>query len=671
MLERVLRRAPFAASIAAIVPPSSASVASGKKGGKKDVKKGRSRSDSRKHTEGVPEGPNPLSYEATALLLTESEVVNAKKKSKSEETLGPISISASSVVGFHGRLGESSWTTIPKQVHSTGGASALGTPTTVDHPTLLVGLSRSAKQQALLGRSGGGTTNGPSSSVGGFGASGIALNAVTVSEYRQAVTQAVRGAMAHGNIETLRLDLPNTLVTVTSNADVFHPPYVFTPAEVAEKTACFAVTGAYRYQRMKSGADAGSNLPVTTTTTGAGQGKPNPNKAAAAKKKKGAEGSSSSSGQGKLKQVLIDTSLQEDVESGCVIGRAVNDARNLGNLREDEGTPEFYVQWAMDQIKKKRNGITVKKVLAGNAIQEAGLELLYNVGRGSIHTPYVLVLEYIGNKKKPDATALVGKGVTFDCGGLNVKPYGSMETMHTDMMGAATVLTAMNAAADLQLPINLVAAVGLVENAIGPKSYHPGCILKSLNGLTVEVRNTDAEGRLVMADLFSYLFPGGGNQSATKASSQKGKHALRLSKKPTSLIDLATLTGAIMISLGTTRAGCFSNDMGLSDALMEAGTWCGEEVWPMPIGPEHLQKVQGQIADLVNTPPGRDGGSCTAAAFLSHFVPSGIKWAHLDIAGPSDAGDKGIGVHPPGATGFGVQLLLDYLRRGNQLRNPN
>uniref|UniRef100_A0A0A9X7A0 Putative cytosol aminopeptidase n=1 Tax=Lygus hesperus TaxID=30085 RepID=A0A0A9X7A0_LYGHE len=178
-----------------------------------------------------------------------------------------------------------------------------------------------------------------------------------------------------------------------------------------------------------------------------------------------------------------------------------------------------------------------------------------------------------------------------------------METMHTDMMGAATALCTLKAAATLELPVNLTVAVGFVENAIGPDAYCPSSILTSLNGRSVEIRNTDAEGRLVLADLLTFV-----------------QRDAPLSKPPHTIIDLATLTGAIVIGLGERRAGLFSNHLPLTQQLMRCGMGCGEEVWPMPIGDEHTQKMKRNLADLTNAAVGRAGGSCTAAAFLSEFI---------------------------------------------------
>lgn len=624
MLERVLRRAPFPTSLGVALSPS-ASAGAGKKAktaGSSKGGKGAASPTSKRLAAAVAAAelatPN---YQATALLVTEKDMKEFRRCTSKQVELSHASVA----YGFKGQQGQAAWITTPKHT-GIAAVSDAGAAANSEHPTVLVGLSRNRKQERVKQMA----REFEDSRLGGSAAG--EANTIPITQYRAAVTQAVRAAQTAG-VETLRLELPDPSITIASTGDLFRPSTPLSPPEVAEKTACFAVTGAYQYKRLLTSADAGSA------------------DADSKKKSSGKKG-------GALQRVLIETPLREEVVTGGVIGAAVNDCRSLGNLREDEGTPEFYVAWAQRQIRSLKNpNLKVKKILKGSQIREAGLELLYSVGRGSVHTPYVMVLEYVGNRKSPLSTALVGKGVTFDCGGLNVKPYGSMETMHTDMMGAGVVLSTMRAAAELELPINLVGAVGLVENAIGPGSYHPGSILTSLSGQTVEVRNTDAEGRLVLADLFTYVL--GGSSCNTPKSA-----ALRFTRPPSTLIDLATLTGAIIISLGSTRAGCFSNDLSLSSSLMEAGTWSGEELWPCPIAAEHLTAVQGRIADLINTPPGREGGSCTAAGFLAHFVPPHIKWAHLDIAGPSDCGEKGKGYQPPGASGFGVQLLLDHLRRG-------
>lgn len=461
---------------------------------------------------------------------------------------------------------------------------------------------------------------------------GVGVAVPTVRDYRLAVTAAVRKAKTC-QAAGLTIQLPKH--DVTSVADPFHPSEVLSRDEVVEKTASFAVAADYHYNRLKTTATTPQQTPAAPQKTNRA-----PKQRRGGRKLSAASASSSSS----PLDIVINTQRVAAVRVGEVIGHCMNDARNLGNLREDEGIPELYVAWARRYMLPE--GIRIRKILRGQQLADAGLQLLYNVGKGSRHEPYMMVLEYVGNRRSASSTALVGKGVTFDCGGLNVKPYPSMETMHTDMMGAAVSLATLKAVATLKLPINVVAAVGLVENAIGPDSYHPSSILTSLKGLTVEVLNTDAEGRLVLADVLTYV-----------------QRDAPLEKTPNKIIDLATLTGAIIVSLGSRRAGVFSPNGDLMQTLMRCGAQSGEEVWPMPIGEEHKTAMKGGIADLINCAPGRQGGSCTAAAFLSNFIEPGVQWAHLDIAGTSDSGDRPKGYEPAGVTGFGVQLLMDYLRR--------
>lgn len=461
-----------------------------------------------------------------------------------------------------------------------------------------------------------------------------------IEGYRHAVTNAVRRAQKlQAGALVLHPPAEPTL-PITNVANIFNPPVPLSSEVVAEKTALFAVTAAYQYNRLKTGAAAADTLP--------------PPPPPASKKRRGHKATAPTVPKPAPMEVYVDSPHKEAVARGSVVGGCINDARNLGNLREDEGIPAFYAEWARKELLPLSRHLKLRRVMHGEQIREAGLDLLYSVGKGSIHEPYVLVLEYVGDRRSSSSTALVGKGVTFDCGGHNIKPYGSMETMYTDMMGAGTVLGTMKAAAALQLPINLVAAVGLVENAIGPDSYFPSTILTSLKGTTVEVLNTDAEGRLVLADVLTYI----------------QRPEARLEKHVETIIDVATLTGAIIIGLGTHRAGSFCNHAPLATQLTLAGSRCGEQVWPMPVGEEHMQLMRGGVADLVNAAPGRAGGSCTAAAFLSHFIEDGRRWAHLDIAGVADVGDKPRGYNPAGVTGFGVQLLVDHLRGGNVAAPP-
>lgn len=426
----------------------------------------------------------------------------------------------------------------------------------------------------------------------------------SVRDYRLAVTSAVREAQ---RLQSSLLVLKSLPSNVHSMGDLFQEPSVLTENDLVEKTASFAVTAAYRYDRLRSKKDSveETKRPI---------------------------------------KLYIGSDATKAIQDGNIIGRCINEARNLGNLREDEGNPQLYYEWIRKELVPL--GVRVRHVLKGDQLRRAGLNLLYNVGKGSRKDSYLVVFEYIGDRRSNEATALVGKGVTFDCGGLNIKPYGSMEKMHLDMMGAATVMTTMKAIAMLRLPVNVVGAVGLAENAIGPDSYYPSTIITSRKGLTVEVLNTDAEGRLVLADTMTFL-----------------QRDAKLKNKVHTIIDIATLTGAVLVGLGSRRAGLFSNDLLLSQKIMAGGRSSGDEVWPMPVGEEHLDAVKGGIADLVNVSSGREAGSCTAAAFLSNFVEDGMKWAHLDIAGPAMGGDKPKGFQPAGAPGFGVQMLMDYFRQ--------
>ena len=332
------------------------------------------------------------------------------------------------------------------------------------------------------------------------------------------------------------------------------------------------------------------------------------------------------------------------VSIGNTIAGCVADARNLGNLRQDEGIPKVLDEWARKEV-GGLPGVTIRHSIHGAGIRDAGMKLFWAVGKGAKHPPALTILEYIGDKSSPTTTALVGKGVTFDSGGLNVKPFGSMETMHQDKMGAMATLCAFKAIAQLKLPINVVLAAGFAENAIGSYSYHPSVILRSLKGPTVEILNTDAEGRLILADVMTYV-----------------QNKAKLGKKVDTIIDVATLTGAMVMALGEKRAGVFGNDPATIARLIQAGSRVGEPLWPMPIGPEHSKGVEGNLSDLVNVSNRKNGGgACTAAAFLNNFVEPSVKWAHMDIAGPG-CGGKANGVLPDGAPGFGVQTLVDYFR---------
>ena len=278
------------------------------------------------------------------------------------------------------------------------------------------------------------------------------------------------------------------------------------------------------------------------------------------------------------------------------------------------------------------------EILEMDELERMGMNALVAVGKGSVEPPRLIVLEYRGAGENERPVVLVGKGITFDSGGISIKPGAGMEEMKTDMAGGAAVLGAMEAAAGLKLPVNLIVIVPTAENMPDGKAYKPGDVVTSLSGTTIEITNTDAEGRLVLCDALHYA--------------QK-------KYKPTAMIDLATLTGACVVALGHEASGMMGNDQRLLNALKKAGESCGERVWELPLWDSYGEAMKSDIADLKNA-GSRDGGSITAGWFLKQFVGT-TRWAHLDIAGTA-WGDKSRPCAPKGASGVGVRLLVEYLR---------
>ena len=279
-------------------------------------------------------------------------------------------------------------------------------------------------------------------------------------------------------------------------------------------------------------------------------------------------------------------------------------------------------------------GIEIE-VLGREEMAAAGMGALLGVAQGSIREPKLLVMRWDGSagaRAKP--VVLVGKGVTFDTGGISLKPPGGMEDMKWDMGGAGAVAGAMLTLASRKSKAHVVGICGLVENMPDGNAQRPGDVVTSMSGQTIEVINTDAEGRLVLCDAMTWV--------------QK-KYS------PEYMVDLATLTGAIIISLGHEYAGLFTNDDGLADKLTAAGKAAGDPLWRFPLSAAYDKLIDSPIADIKNVGP-REGGSITAAQFLQRFVDDGVKWAHLDIAGMVWASKPGA-VWDKGATGFGVRLL--------------
>jgi leucyl aminopeptidase len=267
--------------------------------------------------------------------------------------------------------------------------------------------------------------------------------------------------------------------------------------------------------------------------------------------------------------------------------------------------------------------------------KKAGLNLLHAVGQGSGFAPALAVLRYRGAGKKDKPAALVGKGITFDTGGIDIKPAKYMELMKGDMGGGAAVAGALMALAARKAPINAVGVIAIAENAVSGRATRPGDVVKGYGGLTVEIIDTDAEGRLALADALAY--------TADKLS-------------PSKIIDLATLTGAVEIALGFERAGLFSTDDKLAGQLFAAGEAEDEKLWRLPLTDAYDDAIKSDIADLRNCTWERGPDHIHAARFLQHFVPKDIPWAHLDIAGMSEADEDGP-LAAEGPTGFGVRLL--------------
>jgi leucyl aminopeptidase len=277
-------------------------------------------------------------------------------------------------------------------------------------------------------------------------------------------------------------------------------------------------------------------------------------------------------------------------------------------------------------------------ILGEKEMEVLGMGSLLGVGQGSVRESQLVVMRWTGAGEAAPL-ALVGKGVCFDTGGISIKQAGGMEGMKGDMGGAAAVVGAMHAIAKRKAKANVVGVIGLVENMPDGNAQRPGDIVTSMSGQTIEVLNTDAEGRLVLCDAMTYV---------------------QRTHKPKALIDLATLTGAIIISLGHDYAGLFSNDDALSEALAAAGKATGEPVWRMPQGPSYNKLLDSPVADIKNVQasgPGSPAGSITAAQFLGRFVDEGVAWAHIDIAGTAWISGNDNPTQPAWATGYGVRLL--------------
>ena len=325
---------------------------------------------------------------------------------------------------------------------------------------------------------------------------------------------------------------------------------------------------------------------------------------------------------------------KEAVTTAEAICAGVCFARDLVNAPGNLKSPEFMARQAVAMAEE--NGVSAQ-LLDRREMERQGFGALLGVAQGSVRDPYLIVLEYRGGTADEKPVALVGKGVVFDSGGISLKPAEKMDEMKMDMGGAAAVLGTMAAAARLRLPVNLVGVVPAVENMPSGTAIRPGDILTSLSGQTIEVLNTDAEGRLILADALTYV----------------GRY------KPRAVIDLATLTGACIIALGNQAAAVLGNREPLIRQLLKAGERSGERLWQLPLWDGYAAQIKSDFADVKNT-GGRPAGTITAAAFLQKFADK-YTWAHLDIAGMAWE-DRGKAGQPKGGTGFGVRVLVEYLR---------
>jgi len=364
--------------------------------------------------------------------------------------------------------------------------------------------------------------------------------------------------------------------------------------------------GGYRfdkYRSKKNGADEGNDKTEVESLTVAGSGLPG----------------------GAPARVTVAR-----VERLC---KAVFLARDLINEMSSVKTPTYLAKQAKEIAREHKLSCDVWQ---GDKLVKENMNGILRVSAGSNEPGAFIKLVYKPKKKAKATIALVGKGITFDSGGLSIKPWKSMEWMKQDMSGAAAVLATVQAAAELQLPVEVRGYIAAAENMTGGGAQKPGDIITYRNGTTAEVLNTDAEGRLVLADAL----------------------CVAVEEKPDCIIDLATLTGACMVALGTRVAGVLGNDQRLVETLLRHGKETGEDLWQLPLVEDYMEDIKSFNADIQNTGSGW-AGTITAALFLRSFVGE-TKWAHLDIAGPAFA-EKPYPYAPKGGTGFGIRCLMSYL----------
>ncbi len=345
------------------------------------------------------------------------------------------------------------------------------------------------------------------------------------------------------------------------------------------------------------------------------------------------------------------TAFQKGIEEGIQMSEGVLLTRHLGNTPPRVMTPSFLASTAKDIASHDKQHMKLT-VYDRDDVEKMGMGCFLGVAQGSTLDPKFIVLEYTGTDKKKAPTVLVGKGITFDSGGLSLKPADYMVNMKFDMLGAGTVLGIMKAVSNLQLKKNVVAIIPSCENMPSGTAFRPDDILTAMNGKTVEIQNTDAEGRLILADALSY--------------------AVKHYRHAKEVIDFATLTGACVVALGNERSGLFTPEQALADALIQSSEQIGEQLWRLPVGEEYSEAIKSLVADIKNTGGvggERYAGASTAAAFLQYFTKdheskekkAAFPWAHIDLSCSYYSG-KGHAWIRHGANGFGVQTIVQYLR---------
>lgn len=339
---------------------------------------------------------------------------------------------------------------------------------------------------------------------------------------------------------------------------------------------------------------------------------------------------------------LSTGAVRKGMNRGKSRAEAACEARDMANEPGNGWTPAAFVDYAKKI--SKQNGLKYK-VIEKSAMKKLGMGGILGVNQGSALAPKLVIVEYRTDKKNP-TVLLVGKGLTFDSGGISIKPAAGMEDMKYDMCGGAAVITAMDAVAKEKLTgINVCALIPATENLSGSAALKPGDIITHYGGKTAEIINTDAEGRLILADALAYGIE---------------------TYSPTAVIDLATLTGAVIIGLGHHRTGLMANNDELAQQILAAGDQAGEPLWRLPLGPEYSKQIESKVADIKNT-GGKGGGSITAACYLQEFVGD-TPWAHLDIAGTAWNFTEKSYVPPKGPSGTGTRTLVTFLRNWKPLK---